>query len=309
MTKNLNKYSSRVTQPKSQGASQAMLYGTGLSEADMDKPQVGIAAVWYEGNTCNMHLNDLAARVKEGVTAAGMVGHAVQHHRRQRRDLDGHRGHELLAAIPRPDRRLDRDRDGRAVVRRADRPARLRQEHARLPDRDGPAQPAGDHGLRRHDSGRGLGGPEARYRLRVPVLWRVPGRQDRRGHTAGDRQHSCPGAGACGGMYTANTMATAIEALGMSLALQRLDPGGRSRQAGRVPAGGPGDSAAARTGSQAAGHHDAPGVRKRDGDGHGPGRLDQRGPAPDCHGPGRGRAADASTTSRRSATACRTWPT
>ena len=89
----LNKYSSRITQPKSQGASQAMLYGTGLTHEDMHKPQVGIASVWYEGNTCNMHLNDLAAKVKEGVEAAGTGRHAVQHHRRQRRHLDGHRGH------------------------------------------------------------------------------------------------------------------------------------------------------------------------------------------------------------------------
>src|SRR5580693_10490722 len=70
----LNKYSSRITQPKSQGASQAMLYATKLTPEDMDKPQVGIASVWYEGNPCNMHLLDLAAKVKEGVTAAGMVG-------------------------------------------------------------------------------------------------------------------------------------------------------------------------------------------------------------------------------------------
>ena len=74
MTQILNKYSSRITQPKSQGASQAMLYGTGLQEADMDKPQVGIASVWFEGNTCNMHLNSLAAKVKEGIKAAGMIG-------------------------------------------------------------------------------------------------------------------------------------------------------------------------------------------------------------------------------------------
>ena len=67
----LNKYSSRITQPKSQGASQAMLYGTGMSQEDMNKPQVGIASMWYEGNTCNMHLNDLAAKVKQGVEAAG----------------------------------------------------------------------------------------------------------------------------------------------------------------------------------------------------------------------------------------------
>src|ERR1044072_6237275 len=70
----LNKYASRITQPKSQGASQAMLYGTGMTREDMQKPQVGISSVWYEGNTCNMHLDKLAARVKEGVVAAGLVG-------------------------------------------------------------------------------------------------------------------------------------------------------------------------------------------------------------------------------------------
>ena len=70
----LNRYSSRITQPRSQGASQAMLLGTGLQPADLDKPQVGIASMWYEGNTCNMHLDRLAAKVREGVLAAGMVG-------------------------------------------------------------------------------------------------------------------------------------------------------------------------------------------------------------------------------------------
>ncbi len=70
----LNKYSSRITQPKSQGASQAMLYGAGLTDGDMNKAQVGIASVWYEGNTCNMHLNLLAERVKQGVLSAGLVG-------------------------------------------------------------------------------------------------------------------------------------------------------------------------------------------------------------------------------------------
>ena len=74
MNHQLNKYSSRVTQQKSQGASQAMLHATGLTEEDMGKAQVGIASVWFEGNPCNMHLLDLAAKVKEGVTAAGLVG-------------------------------------------------------------------------------------------------------------------------------------------------------------------------------------------------------------------------------------------
>src|SRR5262245_17392808 len=70
----LNNFSSRITQPTSQGPSKAMLYGTGMSEADMSKPQVGIAAMWYEGNTCNMHLNKLSDHAKEGVVKAGMVG-------------------------------------------------------------------------------------------------------------------------------------------------------------------------------------------------------------------------------------------
>ena len=70
MTEPLNKYSRRITQPKSQGASQAMLYATGMTPEDMNKPQVGIASVWYEGNSCNMHLLDLAAEVKQGVSDA-----------------------------------------------------------------------------------------------------------------------------------------------------------------------------------------------------------------------------------------------
>lgn len=70
----LNKYSSQITEPKSQGGSQAILYGVGLSDEDMGKPQVGISSVWYEGNTCNMHLLALAQAVKEGVWESGMVG-------------------------------------------------------------------------------------------------------------------------------------------------------------------------------------------------------------------------------------------
>ena len=74
MSKKLNKYSSRITEPKSQGASQAMLYGTGMTEEDMLKAQVGISSIWYEGNTCNMHLLKLAEKIKEGVVSAGLVG-------------------------------------------------------------------------------------------------------------------------------------------------------------------------------------------------------------------------------------------
>ena len=74
MPEKLNRISRRITQPKTQGASQAMLYATGMSEADMQKAQVGIASMWFEGNPCNMHLLDLAAEVKKGVDAAGLVG-------------------------------------------------------------------------------------------------------------------------------------------------------------------------------------------------------------------------------------------
>src|SRR5688572_10531705 len=74
MTTQLNKYSSRITAPKSQGASQAMLYATGLTDEDLQKAQVGISSVWFEGNSCNMHLLHLAEKVKEGVVAAGLVG-------------------------------------------------------------------------------------------------------------------------------------------------------------------------------------------------------------------------------------------
>ena len=74
MSKKLNRFSARITEPRSQGASQAMLYGTGLTNEDMAKAEVGISSVWWEGNTCNMHLNDLAALVKKGVVEAGLVG-------------------------------------------------------------------------------------------------------------------------------------------------------------------------------------------------------------------------------------------
>ena len=73
MSEKLNKVSSRITQPRSQGASQAMLYATGMTRADMDKAQVGIASMWWEGNPCNMHLNDLAGQIATGVREAGLM--------------------------------------------------------------------------------------------------------------------------------------------------------------------------------------------------------------------------------------------
>ncbi|HCU88563.1 MAG TPA: dihydroxy-acid dehydratase, partial [Gammaproteobacteria bacterium] len=74
MAKKINTVSKRITQPRAQGASQAMLHATGMTTEDFSKAQVGIASVWYEGNPCNMHLLDLAEHVKAGVEDAGMVG-------------------------------------------------------------------------------------------------------------------------------------------------------------------------------------------------------------------------------------------
>ena len=172
------------------------------------------------------HAPERAGRAGQGGRAGGRPGrHAVQHHRRQRRHLDGHRGHELFAAVARPDRRLDRDGDARPVVRRQHRASRLRQEHARLPDGHGPPQPPVADGLRRHDQSRpfahaGNGHKKARCSTSSRAFQcygeYLAGRIDEA--TRRDIvRHACPGAGACGGMYTANTMASAIEALGMSL--------------------------------------------------------------------------------------------
>jgi dihydroxy-acid dehydratase len=217
----LNKYSSRITQPKSQGASQAMLYGTGLTREDMEKPQVGIASVWYEGNTCNMHLNDLAAEVKKGVQAAGMVGMRFNTigvsdgismgtegmcFSLQSRDLIADSIETVMCAqwydanisIP----GCDKNMPGCLIAMgRLNRPS--------LMVYGGTIKP----GHRMH-----AGVDE---KLDIVSAFQcygeyLAGTLDE----AGRKEvvaNSCPGAGACGGMYTANTMASAIEAMGMSL--------------------------------------------------------------------------------------------
>ena len=154
MSKKLNRYSSRITEPKSQGASQAMLYGTGMKPEDMAKAEVGIASVWWEGNTCNMHLNDLAAKAKEGVLAAGLVGLRFNtigvsdgismgtegmSYSLQSRDLIADSIETVMGA---------QWYDGTYHH------PRLRQKHARLPHRHGPAQSPGADDLWRHHQAR-----------------------------------------------------------------------------------------------------------------------------------------------------------
>ncbi len=233
--KKLNRVSSRITEPRSQGASQAMLYGTGLTPADMAKAQVGIASMWYEGNTCNMHLNDLAAQVKAGVQDADLVGLRFNtigvsdgismgtdgmSFSLQSRDLiadsietvmSAH-WYDACVAIP----GCDKNMPGCLIAMgRLDRPS--------LMVYGGTIQPG-------HLAGRPLDVVSAFQSYGEFIAGRI---------TAEEQQaivrKSCPGAGACGGMYTANTMASAIEAMGMSL------PGSSS-----TPATDPGKAAECR---------------------------------------------------------------
>ncbi|HLD14655.1 MAG TPA: dihydroxy-acid dehydratase [Burkholderiales bacterium] len=225
MSKKLNRYSSHITEPKSQGASQAMLYGTGLTSGDMAKAEVGIASVWWEGNTCNMHLNDLAAKVKEGVVAAGLVGLRFNtigvsdgismgtegmSYSLQSRDLIadsietvmGAQWYDGLITIP----GCDKNMPGCLIAMgRLNRPAlmiyggTIKPGHSKkgeVLDIVSAFQSYGEFIAGKLDEG-----------ARQDIV-----------------QHACPGAGACGGMYTANTMASAIEALGMSLPYSSSTP-------------------------------------------------------------------------------------
>ncbi len=221
MSEPLNKYSRRITQPKSQGGSQAMLYGTGLTEEDLAKAEVGIASVWYEGNTCNMHLLDLAARVKEGVQAAGLVGMRFNtigvsdgismgtegmSYSLQSRDLIadsietvmGGQWYDALIALP----GCDKNMPGCLIAMgRLNRPAIMVY---------GGTIRAGCTALAGKKQPRDI---ISAFQAYGEFLAGRITEEERREIV----RKSCPGAGACGGMYTANTMATAIEALGMSL--------------------------------------------------------------------------------------------
>ncbi len=218
MSQPLNKYSSHVTQPKSQGASQAMLYGTGMTAEDMNKAQVGIGSVWYDGNTCNMHLNTLADEVKQGVVAAGLVGMRFNtigvsdgismgtdgmSYSLQSRDLIADSMETIMAAqwydalIALPG--CDKNMPGCIMTMgRLNRPSIMVY------------------------GGTIRAGCTPRHpKLDIVSAFQAYGEFITGKITEEERADiircSIPGAGACGGMYTANTMASAIEALGMSL--------------------------------------------------------------------------------------------
>jgi dihydroxy-acid dehydratase len=194
-----------------------MLHGIGLTEADLQKPQVGVCSMWWDGNPCNMHLGDLAAHVKEGVQASGLVGlrfntigvsdgismgTAGMSYSLPSRDLIADsietvmraQWYDGLVAVP----GCDKNMPGCLIaMARLNRPAlivyggTIRAGHAVGKPRDiiSAYQAYGEY----------MAGVITEEQRALIV------------------RHACPGAGACGGMYTANTMAVAIEAMGLSL--------------------------------------------------------------------------------------------
>ncbi|MEO6406002.1 MAG: dihydroxy-acid dehydratase [Ferruginibacter sp.] len=220
----LNKYSRTITQDTTQPAAQAMLYGIGLKDADFQKAQVGIVSMGYEGNTCNMHLNDLAKLVKQGVWENDLVGLIFNtigvsdgisngtdgmRYSLVSRDIIadsietvcGAQYYDALIAVP----GCDKNMPGSVMAMgRLNRPSIMVYGGSIAPG---------------HYKGRDLNIVSAFEALGEKIAGKLT-EEDFKGIV----QHSCPGAGACGGMYTANTMSSAIEALGMSLPYSSSNP-------------------------------------------------------------------------------------
>jgi dihydroxy-acid dehydratase len=220
----LNKYSKILTQDETQPAAQAMLYGIGLTENDLKKPQVGIASMGYDGNTCNMHLNDLAKIVKQGVWDADMVGlifNTIGISDGISNGTDGMR-YSLVS------------RDLIADSIEAVCGGFYYDGLITLPgcDKNMPGSIMAMGRLNRPSIMVYGGTIEAGYHkgeeLNIISAFEALGQKLAGTITPEDFKevvkHSCPGAGACGGMYTANTMASAIEALGMSLPFSSSNP-------------------------------------------------------------------------------------
>lgn len=224
MSNELNKYSKTITQDVTQPAAQAMLYGIGLTEEDLKKPQVGIVSMGYDGNTCNMHLNELAKIVKEGVWDNELVGLIFNtigvsdgisngtegmRYSLVSRDIIadsietvcGAQYYDALIALP----GCDKNMPGSVIAMgRLNRPAIMVY---------GGTIAAG------HYKGQDLNIISAFEALGQKIAGQLS-EEDFKNIV----QQSCPGAGACGGMYTANTMASAIEAMGMSLPFSSSNP-------------------------------------------------------------------------------------
>jgi len=220
----LNKYSKVLTQDETQPAAQAMLYGIGLTENDLKKAQVGVCSMGYDGNTCNMHLNDLAKIAKQGVwdnDLVGLIFNTIGISDGISNGTDGMRyslvSRDLIAdsieavcggfyydgliALPGCDKNMP---GAIMAMGRLNRPSIMVY---------GGTIAAGEYK-----------GEE----LNIISAFEALGKKIAGNITPEDFKevvkHSCPGAGACGGMYTANTMASAIEALGMSLPYSSSNP-------------------------------------------------------------------------------------
>ncbi len=223
-TMQLNKYSKTLTQDPTQPASQAMLYGVGLNDADMQKAQVGIVSTGYEGNTCNMHLNKLAATLKESIIKNNLVGlvfntigvsdgisngtEGMRYSLVSREiiadsieTVAGAHYYDALVAVAGCDKNMPGTIMGMA---RLNRPCLMVY---------GGTIASGKY------KGQSLNIVSAFEALGQKLAGQLS-EEDYKGII----KNSCPGAGACGGMYTANTMASAIEALGMSLPYSSSNP-------------------------------------------------------------------------------------
>ena len=220
----LNKYSRTITQDATQPAAQAMFYGIGLTDADMAKAQVGVVSMGYDGNTCNMHLNDLAKLVKQGIWENDLVGlifNTIGVSDGMSNGTDGMRYslvsrdiiadsietvcgaqyYDALIAIPGCDKNMP---GSIMAMGRLNRPSIMVYGGSIAPG---------------HYKGKDLNIVSAFEALGQ----KIAGNLDE-ADFQGIVRNSCPGAGACGGMYTANTMSSAIEALGMSLPYSSSNP-------------------------------------------------------------------------------------
>src|ERR1700744_6101658 len=220
----LNKYSKTLTQDITQPAAQAMLYGIGLTDETLAWAQVGIVSMGYDGNTCNMHLNDLAQLVKTGVWKEKLVGlifHTIGVSDGMANGTDGMRYslvsrdiiadsieavcgaqyYDGLIALPGCDKNMP---GSIMAMGRLNRPAVMVYGGTIAPG---------------HYKGQDLNIVSAFEALGQKIAGRLDDADFK-----GIVMNACPGAGACGGMYTANTMAAAIEALGMSLPYSSSNP-------------------------------------------------------------------------------------
>jgi dihydroxy-acid dehydratase len=220
----LNKYSKIITQDETQPASQAMLYGIGLTEEDLKKAQVGIVSMGYDGNPCNMHLNDLAKDIKTGVWAVDLVGlifntigvsdgisngNDGMRFSLVSRDVIadsietvmGAQWYDGMIAVPGCDKNMP---GALMAMGRVNRPSIMVYGGSIHP------------------------GKWKGEDLNIVSAFEALGKKFNNTITPEDFkgviQNACPGAGACGGMYTANTMSSAIEALGMSLPYSSSNP-------------------------------------------------------------------------------------